>query len=300
MGTVFLLAHAGIPFAYWPLALPCYCFGRNVAVIDGDSPYRKRFGDNFDQTKMFPFGTEIMFIPSKVTGDQTLQFDTTTQPGIFLGYATNSGCVWNGAYLVARKRQFTTMRYHAGRRKDDDKTIVIQMVRDVRRMDNTKDGEFRFPLNEHYDRAFNTPEGWLDSWWREQPTICRIPTPDDKSDPLNASNEILRVRVTHLGADPDGLPDSAKTPPHISNFPSGVQDSTSGSKDLVCVEAAVMIPAGNGSVTITPEIAGAERPTDDGSDLGSVLSDAESEALEAVTNMHEFAYDDWMRCFRDA
>jgi hypothetical protein len=67
-----------------------------VAIADGDSPYRKRFGDNFDQTRMFPFGAEIMFIPSKVAGDQTLQFDTATLPGVFLGYATNSGCVVRG------------------------------------------------------------------------------------------------------------------------------------------------------------------------------------------------------------
>jgi hypothetical protein len=113
---------------------------------------------------MFSFGVEIMFIPSKVAGDQTLQFDTRAQPGISLGYVTNSSCVWSGAYLVAHMRQSTTMNYHAGRRKDNDKTIAIQIVRDVRRMDNTKDGEFRFPLKEHYDCAFNTPEGWLDCW----------------------------------------------------------------------------------------------------------------------------------------
>jgi hypothetical protein len=81
-----------MPLAYWPLALPCYCFGNNVAVADGDSPYRERFGGNFDNDKLFPFGAEIMFIPSKVTGDETLQFDITTQPGIFLGYAVNSSC----------------------------------------------------------------------------------------------------------------------------------------------------------------------------------------------------------------
>jgi hypothetical protein len=125
---------------------------------------------------MTPFGAEIMFIPIKITRDQTLQVESTTQPGIFLGYATNSSCIWSGAYLVAHIRQFASTNYHTGRRKDNDKTIVVQIARDVQRKDNTTDGEFHFPFKAHYDRAFNTPEGWLDSWWREQTTLCQIPT----------------------------------------------------------------------------------------------------------------------------
>jgi hypothetical protein len=79
MGTASLLTHAGVPLAYWPLALPCYCFGHNAAIVDGTSPYRKRFGENFDQTKMFPFGAEVEFIPSKITGDHPLQFSWDIQ-----------------------------------------------------------------------------------------------------------------------------------------------------------------------------------------------------------------------------
>jgi hypothetical protein len=67
------------------------------------------------------------------------------------------------------------------------------------------------------------------------------------------------------------------------------------SKDDELVKPAVVIPAGDGLVTIRPELAGAECPTDDGSDPESVLSDAEWEALESMANMREFAYDDWMR-----
>jgi hypothetical protein len=69
MGTAALVAHSGMPLAYWPLALPCYCFGRNTAIVDGTSPYLKQFGGNFDRTKMFPYGAEVKFIPSKITGD---------------------------------------------------------------------------------------------------------------------------------------------------------------------------------------------------------------------------------------
>jgi hypothetical protein len=127
MGTISLLAHVGIPLAYWPLALPCHCFGHNVAIIDGTPPCCERVGNNFDQTKMFPFGEEKKFIPSKITGDPTLQFDATTQPGIFLGYATNSSCVWSGAYLVAHMRQFTNVNYHTGLCKNGNKVILCVM-----------------------------------------------------------------------------------------------------------------------------------------------------------------------------
>jgi hypothetical protein len=73
-GTAALLSHAGMPLAYWPYAIQCYCFGRNSAVVDRESPYGKRFlayGGNFDQSKMFVFGSAVRFIPSKVTGDKT-------------------------------------------------------------------------------------------------------------------------------------------------------------------------------------------------------------------------------------
>jgi hypothetical protein len=128
------------------------------------------------------------------------------------------------------------MNYHTDRREDDDETIVIQMVCDVRRLDSATDGEFRFPLKEHYDRAFNMPEGWLDSWWREQPTICRMPTSDDEGAPLNPSDELLRARAARLGADPDGLPDSTTMPPNTPDLPSGVQDSAVVSKNNVCCQ----------------------------------------------------------------
>jgi hypothetical protein len=67
MGTESLLAHAGVPLAFWPLAMPCYCFGQNAAIMDGTSPYCKRFGDIFDQSKMSPFGAEVRFAPNKIT-----------------------------------------------------------------------------------------------------------------------------------------------------------------------------------------------------------------------------------------
>jgi membrane protein YqaA with SNARE-associated domain len=84
-------------------------------VIDGGSPYRQRFGDFFGYNKLFPFGSEIVFIPSEVAGDETLQFEAAAQPGIFLGYGVHSG-----AYLGAHVSEFTAAIYHIGRRKSDN------------------------------------------------------------------------------------------------------------------------------------------------------------------------------------
>jgi hypothetical protein len=78
---------------------------------------------------MFAFGSAVRFIPSKVTGDKTEQFSGSTQPGIFMGYGVNSGCIWSGEYLVARAKEFRDMNYHAGQRKGDGKFIVVNDVR---------------------------------------------------------------------------------------------------------------------------------------------------------------------------
>jgi hypothetical protein len=82
--TAAIMTHAGVPLAYWPLAWPCYCFGTNIAVLDGCSPYQKRFGDNFDYNKAYPFGSEVLFIPNKVSGEEQLQFQPRATVGIFL------------------------------------------------------------------------------------------------------------------------------------------------------------------------------------------------------------------------
>jgi hypothetical protein len=50
------------------------------------------------------------------------------------------------------------MNYHSGKRKEDDKTIVIQLVRDVQRVCPPLDTPFAFPLEKLQDVAFNALE----------------------------------------------------------------------------------------------------------------------------------------------
>jgi hypothetical protein len=168
-----------MPLAYWPVALPCYCFGRNAAVVDGVSPDGKRFGDNFDQSKAFVFGSATRFVRSKITGDETEQFAASAQFVMFLGYGVNSGCVWSGEYLVAHTKEFRDMNYHTGRRKRDNKVVKIKRVRHVYRSDATTDAPFEFRLKPDHTKAFDTPNGWLDSWWRNDPSAAQIVVPDN-------------------------------------------------------------------------------------------------------------------------
>jgi hypothetical protein len=263
MGAASLLSHAGIPFAYWPLAMPCYCFAQHVAIVDGTSPYCQRFGDNFDQSNMFPFGAEVRFAPSKITGDPTLHFDTTTQPSIFIGYGADSRCVGWCVFRRSYEGVFENMHYHTGRTKVASKVAVLQMVKDVQRVDATKDVKFNFPLREHYDEAFNTPEGWLDSSWRDNPTVHLAAMSDEN--PANKHDEDVPVADVNASAQ-------------IS------QDSSQ-------ITRAVVVPSGDGLVTIRPAIVTTTAPPDDVQDA-EVESD-ELLALEAMCNLHEYAYEEW-------
>jgi hypothetical protein len=206
-GAASPLTRAGMPLTYWPLALQCYCFGHNAAVVDGNSPYRERFGGNFGYDKLYPFGPEVVFIPSEVTGGDTLQFGPTGKCGIFFRYGINSSCVWSGAYLVARVNGFADMNYHTGERESDNNVITVQMVRDVKRPDNVKDGNFRFPLKQHNGKAFTTPEGWVDCWWGQE--MAQEPTsgkPSVANTNTTAQDDLLRIHTAHLDVGDGAMP----------------------------------------------------------------------------------------------
>jgi hypothetical protein len=194
-GAAAFLSHAGMPLAYWPYAIECDCFGHNAAIVDGESPYGKRFlafGENFDQSKMFAFGSAVRFIPSKMTGDKTEQFAESTQPGIFMGYGVNSGCIWSGEYLVAHAKEFRDTNYHTGQRKGDGEFVVVQRCANVYRDDAFADALFDFPLKAKHTVAFKTPDGWLDSWWRWDDNPGDFIATGEDGGPEHAADEMIR------------------------------------------------------------------------------------------------------------
>jgi hypothetical protein len=268
MGATAFIAHAGMPPACWPFALPCYCFGRNTTIVDGTSLYLERFGENFVRTKMFPCGAQVRFILGDITGDAAMQFAGTTETGVFVGYGVNSGLVWSGEYLVSHVRQFATTNYRAGKRKEDDKYIVAQSVRDVQRDDLSVDAPFTFPLEKHYDAAFNAPEGWLDSYWREPPPP-----------------EIIPQAIQNNDVVPDEPP-----PPLLAPMPLIGMDAATDA-EWSEPKPAVVVPTDTGFVTIRPQLEAIKIAND--SDLESVLTTAEWAQLEDMSNLHEFAYVVW-------
>jgi hypothetical protein len=211
-----------------------------------------------------------------------------------VGYGINSGCVYDGAYLVAHAREFATMKYHTGRRKSDDKVIRIQRVRDAFRKDKPTDAPFEFPLKSYHDEAFHTLDGWLDSWWHYDPSVSQIVVPDDTAEVLSAADELQHARMA-------GRDDEAYLPPDRSHQdwlapPGDVRNAKGKRNKDNAIHPAIVIPSGNGLVTVAPErieLECTDRPTDDAEGPDSALSDTEWEAVESMGNLLEFAYGKW-------
>jgi hypothetical protein len=253
-GTAALLSRAGVPLAYWPYAIQCYCFGRNAAIVDGESPYGKRFlafGGNFDQSKMFVFGLKVRFIPSKVTGDKTEQFAESTRPVIFMGYGANSGCIWSGEYFVARAKEFGDVNYHTGQRKGDGKFITIQRRANVYRDDATTDALFDFPLEEKHTLAFDAPDGWSDSWWRSDVDAVGLIVPDGDGGPEGAADEMRRGQDALLEVEDHLLPNRTHRE-WLDSSEAAYIEKSEDNKDVTAYPA-IMVPSGNGLITVARE-----------------------------------------------
>jgi hypothetical protein len=195
-----------------------------------------------------------------------MQFAGTTETGVFVGCGVNSGLVWSGDYIVSHVRQFATMNYHTGRRKEDDKHVVIQLVREVQRFDPSIDTPFTFPLEKHHDEAFDAPDGWLDSYWREPPPPVVIPTGGDIHDDSAILDEWLSL--------PYPIPPIAIDAGWIEPKP------------------AVVVPTDTGFVTVRPQLEAVNMAND--SDLESALATAEWAQLENMRNLHELSYVVWI------
>jgi hypothetical protein len=135
------------------------------------------------------------------------------------------------------------------------------------------------PLGEHYDEAFNAPEGWLESTWCEKPTMCAATMPCDET--ADTVNEMSRVHLIQGSADED-IPFADADPSLI--LAQGPPQST----------PAVVIPSGDGLVTIRPEIVATTDPPDAVHDAEAELDADEMAALEAMSTLHEYACEEWM------
>jgi hypothetical protein len=161
-------------------------------------------------------------------------------------------------------REFARANYHAGHTKVANKVAVMQMVWDVQRVDAAEDAKFNFPLREHYDEAFNAPEGWLDSSWHDNPTVYLAA--------MSGESPVIK---------------------HDEDVPvADVDASAQVSWESSQTTQAVVVPSGDGLVTIRPAIDTTTALPDDVQDAEVELNAAELLALEAMSNRHEYAYEE--------
>ena len=80
---------------WWPQAMNCFCFLRNVVDLleSEETAYKKRFGCDFTGP-LIPFGAEINYKPITSKDEARLhQFGSKVLSGIFVGYDQQAGAV---------------------------------------------------------------------------------------------------------------------------------------------------------------------------------------------------------------
>jgi hypothetical protein len=101
-GTTAVLLQSCFALLWWPEAMACYCFLRNVAdkLQDGFTAYQNRYHRKF-KGKLVPFGAAVSYKPSSPKDlDRLPKFGDKTLPGLFVGYHLHAGGSWSGDYLV--------------------------------------------------------------------------------------------------------------------------------------------------------------------------------------------------------
>ena len=91
--------------------MQCYTYLRNVTDLlsDGKSHYERRFGQLFSGP-IIPFGSLVEYHPITAKDQSRIhQFGKKVLPGMFLGYTSYAGGIWNGDVLVADLEELETM-----------------------------------------------------------------------------------------------------------------------------------------------------------------------------------------------
>ena len=97
-GTSCTIVQSGLADKWWPEAMMCFCFLRNVSTLldDGDTAYKKRFKTDFSGP-LIPFGAEVSHLPiTHKDKSKSHAFGSKVLPGIFLGYSQQAGGGWSG------------------------------------------------------------------------------------------------------------------------------------------------------------------------------------------------------------
>jgi len=96
------LLSAGLPPVFWPLAVKCFCFARNILnTSQGVSAWEGRHEKGIFSGLLVPFGSLVDFLPTPPIRREQAKMAPNALPGIFLGYWQNPGGRGNGEYLAA-------------------------------------------------------------------------------------------------------------------------------------------------------------------------------------------------------
>jgi hypothetical protein len=118
--------------------------------------------------------------------------------------------------------------------------------------------------------------------------------PDNKGEVISAADEIQHAHIAGRDDEEHLLP--SRSHRDWLAPPSDVQNVKGERNKDITIHPSIVIPSGNGLVTVAPErieTEGADCPTDDVEEPDSALSDAEWVTVESMGNLHEFTYDKW-------
>ena len=152
-----MLERAGLPSCFWPFAVRYYCLMVNTEVVDGDSPWLKRHGNQAFPALRLPFGSLVSFLPKPETVRALPKFDPRGQRGIIVGVRLHSGGSWAKDYQVFPIRYFDDYDYNKPRSLLELVPVTTQEVK-------LAQGEVVFPLKAAYDQYRNFPRALIPKW----------------------------------------------------------------------------------------------------------------------------------------
>jgi hypothetical protein len=136
--------------------------------------------------------------------------------------------------------------------------------------------------------AFETPDGWLDSWWRwgDNPNDFIV---DGEDGGQEQAVDIMRRGQDALIEVEDHLLLDKSHREWLDSSEGAYVEKSVDNKD-VTVYPAIMMPAGTGLITVAPgrvDLHSQDVIVED----SKPLTDQEWEIVEAMGNLHEFSYD---------
>jgi len=139
-GTSCCQIQSGFSHEWWKWAVYCYCFLRCIVdkLWGNETAYKKRFGKYFDGP-FITYGAQIRYLPDK-DDQRAHKFSDKMFPGIFVGYAQESGGDWNGDLLLADWENIESVEHVSQILVKRFKASEVEVV--------LRDGKFIYPLAE--------------------------------------------------------------------------------------------------------------------------------------------------------